>query len=133
MCELARRRYAARAVTSSNGIPVPRMSQLLTYPLLVALPTSVGNRRISAGSTVDAASAPHRTMTTAWHCLTPAQSYQRQSSAAKDSNKSASEARTTNNDPFSAATTASRLQRGDADSRLSRIDREIGRDSSVLP
>jgi hypothetical protein len=61
MCEHSRRRYAARAVLNINGIPEPRMSQLPTNPILAALPTRVGNRRISAGFIVDAASAPRRT------------------------------------------------------------------------
>jgi hypothetical protein len=57
MCEHSRRRYAARVVISPNGIPEPRMSQLPTNLLLAALPMRIGNRRISAGSTVDAASS----------------------------------------------------------------------------
>jgi len=36
------------------------MSQLPTHPLLAALPLPSGNRRISAGSTVDAAAGPRR-------------------------------------------------------------------------
>jgi hypothetical protein len=39
------------------------MSQLLTNPILAALQRSLGNRRISAGFTVDAASRPRRTTT----------------------------------------------------------------------
>jgi len=64
MCEHSRRRYAARAVLSGNGIPEPRMSQLPTNPILAALPERSGNRRISAGLTVDAASHPRRTTIT---------------------------------------------------------------------
>ncbi len=41
-------------------IPEPGMSQLPTNPILAALPEHSGNRRISAGSTVDAASHPRR-------------------------------------------------------------------------
>ena len=66
MCEHARRRYAAW-VGRNTGIPESRMSQLPTNPLLAALPTRVGNRRISAGSTVDAASGPRRTTITLSH------------------------------------------------------------------
>ena len=66
MCEHSRRRYAARVVRST-GIPEPGMRQLPTNPLLAALPTRVGNRRISAGSTVDAASPPRRTMIALHH------------------------------------------------------------------
>jgi hypothetical protein len=40
------------------------MSQLPTNPILAALPTRVGNRRISAGFIVDAASRPRRTAIT---------------------------------------------------------------------
>jgi hypothetical protein len=40
------------------------MSQLPTNPILAALPRRLGNRRISAGFTVDAASRPRRPMTT---------------------------------------------------------------------
>ncbi len=68
MCEHSRRRYAARAVLSSNGIPEPRMSQLPTNPILAALPMRVGNRRISAGLTVDAASRSRRTMIANLNC-----------------------------------------------------------------
>ena len=64
------------------------MSQLPTPPLLAALLERSSNRRISAGSTVDAALGPRRT--THLPCdvcklspLTPAQSYQRHSSRAK--------------------------------------------------
>jgi hypothetical protein len=39
------------------------MSQLPTNPILAALPMRVGNRRISAGFTVDAASRRRRPMT----------------------------------------------------------------------
>jgi len=38
------------------------MSQLPTNPILAALSKQLGNRRISAGSTVDAAPRPRRTM-----------------------------------------------------------------------
>jgi hypothetical protein len=62
MCEHSRRRYVVRVVCS-NGIPESRMSQLLTNPILAALQRSLGNRRISAGFTVDAASRPRRTTT----------------------------------------------------------------------
>jgi hypothetical protein len=62
MCEHSRRRYAACHLQSCR-IPVPRMSQLPTNPILAALPERFGNRRISAGFTVDAASGPRRTMT----------------------------------------------------------------------
>ena len=55
---IARRRYAGRA-GRSTAIPESRMSQLPTHPL-AALPLPRGNRRISAGSTVDAASGPRR-------------------------------------------------------------------------
>jgi hypothetical protein len=47
----------------SSGIPEPRMSQLPTNPILAALPMQIGNRRISAGFIVDAASAPRRLTT----------------------------------------------------------------------
>jgi hypothetical protein len=43
------------------------MSQLPTHPLLAALPIMIGNRRISAGSTVDAASRSRRTTITLRH------------------------------------------------------------------
>ena len=59
MCEHSRRRYAAW-VGRSTRIPEPRMSQLPTNPILAALPRQLGNRRISAGLTVDAASHPRR-------------------------------------------------------------------------
>jgi hypothetical protein len=42
------------------------MSQLPTNPILAALSMRVGNRRISAGFTVDAASRPRRPMTTVY-------------------------------------------------------------------
>jgi hypothetical protein len=58
--EHARRRYAACAGPSGSRIPEPRMIQLPTHPILAALPSALGNRRISAGSTVDAASRPRR-------------------------------------------------------------------------
>ena len=64
MCEHARRRYAARAVQGSDGIPESRMSQLPTNPILAALPMRIGNRRISAGFIVDAASGPRRPTST---------------------------------------------------------------------
>ena len=67
MCEHARRRYAACRHTSTSRIPEPRMSQLPTKPLLAALPMRVGNRRISAGSTVDAASRRRRTRSALHH------------------------------------------------------------------
>jgi hypothetical protein len=63
MGEHARWRYAVCS-RRSDRIPEPRMSQLPTHPLLAALPTPVGNRRISAGSPVDAASHPRRTTIT---------------------------------------------------------------------
>jgi hypothetical protein len=67
MCEHSRRRYAACSNTRWRRIPEPRMSQLTTNPILAALPERFGNRRISAGLTVDAASGPRRTMTTLLH------------------------------------------------------------------
>ena len=81
-----------------SRIPESRMSQLPTNPILAALPTAIGNRRISAGFTVDAASRPRRPTTT--HActqrlqpLTTAQSYQRRSSPAGEPNKSARRSR----------------------------------------
>ena len=68
MCEHARRRYAGRA-GRTTGIPDPRMSQLPTHPLLAALLLNGSNRRISAGSTVDAASGPRRPTSHTTTCL----------------------------------------------------------------
>ena len=45
-------RYAGHP---DGGIPVPRMSLLRTNPMLAALPGQPGNRRISAGFIVEAA------------------------------------------------------------------------------
>lgn len=41
-----------------HAIPVPRMSQLLTNPILAALASLLANRRISAGFIVEAAAGP---------------------------------------------------------------------------
>jgi len=89
MCEHSRRRYAARVV-SSRGIPEPRMSQLPTNPILAALPgpSVIGVYQQDSPSMLPRTHVVPRPPACP-ELLTSAQSYQRLSSAANESNRSA--------------------------------------------